>query len=1374
MNIRKTSTHARVAGAASLKLHAVGRAARQTLSTPRRPGRWEGLLLGVLTAAAAPALWAAPEGGVVAAGQAQVGRAGTLTTITQQSRRAVIDWRSFNVGAAEAVDFRQPDAASVTLNRVLGPNASSILGRLTANGSVFIVNPNGVLFGQGAQVNVGGLVASTANISNANFMAGIYRFDQPSPNAAASVRNEGVIRVAANGIAALVGRQVSNSGFIVADLGKVALAGGDAFVLDLGGDRLVNLILDASLMEQLTDAQGQPLIARVDNTGNIRASGGRVELTADTVSTMLNNVINVGGDIRATSLQARDGVISLTGGATTDVRVTGVVQAGGTAGRVDVAGRDIVVASTAQVDLGLGADLDLNARRNLTLDASINALRDGSVAGGALTATAGNDLTVNQTLALNDAALTLTSTGGRVATASRALLQTGSGALNVAGSAGVALHDVLAGAGVDVRSAAGAVDLNGTIVAGGAVRIEAGGSLTVSPGGIRSSGAGSGISLTSTGDLQLQGDLQANAATIALISGGAVTARVLSPGSNPTAVDAVIDAGLDATASRIVVRADGDVTLGGLIAQREADIASANGSVLLLSPLGGSETGYRDYAGGYRGDRPAGTERSRPNVGVLTVGAPNGSVELNGLNLDGLADPMAGGHGLRVTAGHLLLSNSKIAVNKGDIVLAGGQRSLTDPSLTPEQRAERERDGVYLGDSVFSRGWDSVGSDGARDGSGSAQDLKIGYSITLRGRSLVLFDNTSQTAALPAVYRVLLSGASPSRPIVHTDVQGYVIDLATGLRVTPPQRVNYDSGTQVVSVVSVDTDGSIAGSGGTQPTLVLGIPVSRDVTSIEISNNSANYANNALASGGLTAEALRSALVPVTGSSAAPPIVLDVTTISGMTGSPSSDAVNGGRRTLADLGLPTLVPLSSTPNYTATSGLGLGIALKLLTFDSPTDTSTLVWGSSSVNFGTTSIRDIAQLPPGGVQGGNPFFPFNLGPITVTTPVRGEFVVATATDVAFAYRSYFVGGVLIVEDRVDLPGGMTFTMRQLPRELSGWAQVVDAQLTDAAARSMLTSVGVPPEATGVTWSIGADPRSASGPAVGNFATIRLRGLNIAAGGVSSSIQTSAGLLTGAGVTASVANGSGLFVPSFATLGTVPPFAQAADGTVALNSLGSSTTQEGVAYSVARVVVDSSAAGAYPASEPGTRVLIYDGALVTQGGRAVGDSGGGPFVPGIGGTSGSRNDSATRFTSVGGQTGSVAGAAVGGSGSFGAAADVPLDPGFAPVSSTPGDRAAQDALGSAQDLDRGSSSSAQDVPVELGFSPAAQADLGRGTGLSGAARNVFKRAYRLASSPDGVVCVPDAIEPTAQKPLTTPERASASPGNRADRDCKPAAP
>src|SRR3954466_9255494 len=132
---------------------------RQFSAAPRRA---KAVLVGLLSLGTGSAGVQAqgPAGGVVRAGDARIDTSGGLTRIEQFSDRAIIDWRSFGIGAADQVIFLQPSAQAATLNRVTGEQASVILGRLDANGQVLLINPNGIVFGGGAQVNVASLIAS--------------------------------------------------------------------------------------------------------------------------------------------------------------------------------------------------------------------------------------------------------------------------------------------------------------------------------------------------------------------------------------------------------------------------------------------------------------------------------------------------------------------------------------------------------------------------------------------------------------------------------------------------------------------------------------------------------------------------------------------------------------------------------------------------------------------------------------------------------------------------------------------------------------------------------------------------------------------------------------------------------------------------------------------------------------------------------------------------------------------------------------------------------------------------------------------------------------------------------------------------------------
>ena len=316
---------------------------------------------------AAPAA-AGPNGPSVVGGAATVqGQGGPSVIVNQSTPNAIINWNTFNIGANESVRFNQPSSSSsVALNRVtggLGP--SEIMGSLTANGRVFIINRDGILFGPGSVVNTAGFLATTNDIKNADFMAGRYNFNIPGrPDA--SIVNQGRITATSGGFAALVAPGVRNSGTITATLGTVALASGNSFTLDMYGDKLITLAVGDSIASKVIDvATGRPLKSLVSNTksGTLSANGGRVELTAAAARAVVDSVINTKGVIRANSIGRHNGMIVLnaaTGGskpagaATQSVKISGTLAAAGKkkgtqGGTILVTGEDIKLAS-ARVD----------------------------------------------------------------------------------------------------------------------------------------------------------------------------------------------------------------------------------------------------------------------------------------------------------------------------------------------------------------------------------------------------------------------------------------------------------------------------------------------------------------------------------------------------------------------------------------------------------------------------------------------------------------------------------------------------------------------------------------------------------------------------------------------------------------------------------------------------------------------------------------------------------------------------------------------------------------------------------------------------------------------------------------------------------------
>ena len=298
--------------------------------------------LAVSAIAHAPA-WSAPTGGAVAQGEGAIGTPDAQTVqVTQTSDKLIVNWQGFSLAADELARFVQPSRDAVALNRVTGADPSVILGRLSANGQVFLVNPNGVVFGRSAVVDVASLVASTLNITDDDFMNGRYLFLASEGDA--GVLNQGTIRAADGGYIVLIGNQAQNEGVLAARLGTVALGAGKQATLDLAGDGLLRFAVD-----------GEVLGAKVANRGLIQADGGRVLLSARAARDLLATVVSNEGVIEARSLVNRGGVIRLEASDPLDAAAmgTGVASVQNAAGDVINTGRLDVSAAERGAARGL-------------------------------------------------------------------------------------------------------------------------------------------------------------------------------------------------------------------------------------------------------------------------------------------------------------------------------------------------------------------------------------------------------------------------------------------------------------------------------------------------------------------------------------------------------------------------------------------------------------------------------------------------------------------------------------------------------------------------------------------------------------------------------------------------------------------------------------------------------------------------------------------------------------------------------------------------------------------------------------------------------------------------------------------------------------
>lgn len=296
---------------------------------PKR-GRWLmssalGLTIIVGAGSAAPAQ-TLPTGGNVGGqnGVAVGAPSGNTLTVTQTTQKAFINWDSFSVGLGASVVFDHTNATGdltsaagagyITLNRVTGGTASVIDGTVksvlngnpsSVGGQIWVLNPNGTLIGANGAISARGFVATTANVTDADFLDGdsIYSFTGVTGN---SVTNYGQIVTSPGGYAVLAGRQVDNNSLVSANLGRVVLAGVPTFTLDLAGDSLLNFAVG-------NDAPFNTAAA-VTNGGTIIANGGTVLMTARAAAGVTGSVVNMRGviDAQVAKLDA-NGTVVLSG-----------------------------------------------------------------------------------------------------------------------------------------------------------------------------------------------------------------------------------------------------------------------------------------------------------------------------------------------------------------------------------------------------------------------------------------------------------------------------------------------------------------------------------------------------------------------------------------------------------------------------------------------------------------------------------------------------------------------------------------------------------------------------------------------------------------------------------------------------------------------------------------------------------------------------------------------------------------------------------------------------------------------------------------------------------------------------------------------------
>tara|TARA_R110000868_G_scaffold262401_1_gene520960 strand:- start:131504 stop:135076 length:3573 start_codon:yes stop_codon:yes gene_type:complete len=291
-------------------------------------------LCGVSMLALSPmsSVYANPAGGVISGGAATITSNANKLDIHQQTNRAVIDWRSFDIDVGEHTEFHQPSSSAIALNRVNSVDPSQIMGKLSANGNVVLINPNGLFFGASSRIDVNGLLATTVDIDTDDFMNGSMHFNKPGKSGAGII-NQGLITAKEAGLVGLVAPNVINSGIIEAKYGQVHLSSADSMVVDFYGDGLYQLKVSDAVKSQI-----------VQNTGTLISEGGVIAITAASGKDIVNSLIHIEGEVLAPTITQKEGRIIIAAAG------SNAVEGNITASKGVKNGKSTVVLSKAYID----------------------------------------------------------------------------------------------------------------------------------------------------------------------------------------------------------------------------------------------------------------------------------------------------------------------------------------------------------------------------------------------------------------------------------------------------------------------------------------------------------------------------------------------------------------------------------------------------------------------------------------------------------------------------------------------------------------------------------------------------------------------------------------------------------------------------------------------------------------------------------------------------------------------------------------------------------------------------------------------------------------------------------------------------------------
>ncbi|MCM8826412.1 MAG: filamentous hemagglutinin N-terminal domain-containing protein, partial [Candidatus Omnitrophica bacterium] len=242
------------------------------------------------------------------------------------THKAIINYKSFDIDEDEMVIINLPSHQGELLNRVKGNSFSEILGKLSSNGILFLVNSNGIHFGSKSEIDVGGLIASTRDITDNNFINSRYIFEKIERDGVDRVLwNEGKINIRGGGLGVFIGGAIDNSGLIRCPVGIVTLVGGDMVSFNVSGDGLISVAIDKPTSSNILDYEGKPVTDQISNRGSIEADGGEVILKAEAILDIFKNAMNLDGCIKADRVDEKDGIVRLVSSG--DIKVIGEISA---------------------------------------------------------------------------------------------------------------------------------------------------------------------------------------------------------------------------------------------------------------------------------------------------------------------------------------------------------------------------------------------------------------------------------------------------------------------------------------------------------------------------------------------------------------------------------------------------------------------------------------------------------------------------------------------------------------------------------------------------------------------------------------------------------------------------------------------------------------------------------------------------------------------------------------------------------------------------------------------------------------------------------------------------------------------------------------